>query len=90
MAKIFYSPQGRSCSIKVSKKFIELDEASKQHPAFRRVIVKFREKDTLEWMYHSPDADFMYSSDVVHYLLNHLETEGMEFKIVPATTSKGY
>jgi len=65
-----YNSKGISCRIKFADKITN-----------SKILVKFKYKDDLEWMYHSPDRKFVDESDVINYLCKNLENRNRVFKI---------
>ena len=68
----FYNKEGMSTRIKCSE------------PINGEVLIKFKNKNAAEWLYHAPQRKFRNCLEVTNFILKNLENENMVFKIVPA------
>jgi len=66
----YYNNKGDYCRIKI-KNFTE------NNP----IIVKFKDKDDIDWFYHLPDKKFNSVQEIIWYITNNLETPNKIFKI---------
>jgi hypothetical protein len=66
----FYNKEGISCRIKCND---EVDGA---------ILIKFKQKEEANWMYHVPNRGFRNCLEVSNFILKNLENDNMVFKIV--------
>jgi hypothetical protein len=71
----FYNSQGIYCRIKCNN--VENNE----------VLIKFKQKNETNWMYHSPNKRFHSCLEVANYILKNLDNQNMIFKIIPINHS---
>jgi hypothetical protein len=78
----FYNQDGKKCYIKISRKFLthELEIVG-------RVLIRFKSKNDIEWMYHTPVHKFVTLTEVMNFIIINLENDDMQFKISPTADS---
>ena len=72
----FYNKAGLSCRIK-----------SSGHIDGSEILIRFKHKDDLGWLYHAPKRKFRNCLDATNFILKNLENEGMIFKISPVSST---
>lgn len=86
MYDTFYNAEGKPCLIKISRKFL----VHKIEQPFR-ILLRFKPKNDVEWLYHSPTHQFESLTEVINFITVNLENENMQFKISPVVnTISGY
>jgi hypothetical protein len=73
----FYNGSGIPCRIKC------------QGEVKGTALIKFKHKDTTDWMYHVPNKKFRNCLEVVNFILKNLENKEMIFKIISMQESIG-
>ena len=86
MYDTFYNKEGKECYIKISKKFL----AHKIEAPFD-ILIRFKIREGVEWLYHSPAHQFESLTEVINFIVLNLESDNTQFKIYPIVNNiQGY
>jgi len=67
----FYNKDGKKCYIKFTK-----------NVNINNPIIKFKRPFDENWLFHIPNKKFKNCIEIIHFIINNLETNKTKFKVV--------
>jgi len=66
----FYTSTGKQCRIKIEGNIAD-----------KEVLIKFREKDEIDWQYHAPRKNFKSNQEVIWFICSNVERDNIIFEV---------